>query len=324
MSLLKYKKIYFLKEAYHQFCKETKELPIFFQDWYLDAVCQDGDWEVIMVEKAGKIAGVLPYYIKQKGPFKYITMPPLNKMMGPFILPEFRTDSHFIKISTALIEQLPSVATYEQLLDYSIDNWLPFYWKGYQQTTRYSYVLDLSNMDRVYKNLSTDYKNNKIKKAKELVTIEHDRSLEALYRVNKMSFDRQQVAISYDLAFLKRLDIALEEHEARMLFFAIDKLEQIHAVAYLIWDKERAYYLLAGDDPKLRKSGAGILLAWRTIQYTNDVLGLPIFDFQGSMMPSIERVRRQFGAIRQPYFFINKVNSRWFDRLGRLKRAWKR
>lgn len=311
-----------MKEAYHQFCQENKELPIFFQDWYLDAVCQEGHWEVVMEEKAGKIVGVLPYYIKQKGPFKYITMPPLTKMMGPFILPAYRTDAHFIKITTALIEQLPSVAASEQLLDYSIDNWLPFYWKGYQQTTRYSYILDLSNMEEVYKNLSADYKNNKIKKARELVTIVQDRSLELLYGVNKMSFDRQQLAVPYSLDFLKRLDVALMEQDARTMFFAIDESEQIHAVAYLIWDKQRAYYLLAGDDPTLRKSGAGILLAWRAIQYTNEVLGLPIFDFQGSMIPSIERVRRQFGAIRQPYFFINKVNSRWFDRLGRVKRAW--
>ena len=312
-----------MKEAYHQFCQENKELPIFFQDWYLDAVCQNGDWEVAMVKQAGKIVGVLPYYIKQKGLFRYITMPPLTKMMGPYVLPAYRQDKSFLKISTALIEQLPSVAAHEQLLDYSIDNWLPFYWKGYQQTTRYSYLLDLSNMERVFENLSADYKNNKIKKAKELVNVVQDQPLEVLYQVNKMSFDRQQLAIPYDLVFLKRVDEALMEQEARAMFFAIDESEQIHAVAYLIWDKTRAYYLLAGDDPALRKSGAGILLAWRAIQYTNEVLGLPVFDFQGSMIPAIERVRRQFGATRQPYFFIKKTNSKWFDRLGRLKRAWK-
>ncbi len=312
-----------MKEAYHQFCQENETLPIFFQDWYLDAVCRDGDWEVVMVKQAGKIVGVLPYFIKQKGPFKYITMPPLTKMMGPFILPAYRSEKSFIKISTALIEQLPKVASHEQLLDYSIDNWLPFYWKGYQQTTRYSYLLAVSNMRQVFDNLSADYKNNKIKKAQRLVRIVENRSLETLYQVNKMSFDRQKIAVPYDFAFLKQLDTALARHDARTMFFAIDQSEQIHAVAYLIWDKKSAYYLLAGDDPNLRKSGAGILLAWHTIKYTNEVLGLPMFDFQGSMLPSVERVRRQFGAVRQPYFFIKKTNSRWFELLGSLKRAWR-
>ena len=312
-----------MKEAYHQFCQENKTLPIFFQDWYLDAVCQDGSWAVATVKQAGKIVAVLPYYLKQKGPFKYITMPPLTKMMGPFISPAYRTEKSFIKICTALIEQLPNVAAYEQLLDYAIDNWLPFYWKGYQQTTRYSYLLEVSNLALVFENISADYKNNKIKKAKKVVSIVEDRSIETLYRVNKMSFDRQKLAIPYDLAFLKRLDAALVEQDARTMFFAIDQSEQIHAVAYLVWDKQCAYYLLAGDDPDLRKSGAGILLAWHAIQYTQEVLGLPMFDFQGSMLPSVERVRRQFGAIRQPYFFINKTNSKWFDLLGRLKRTWK-
>lgn len=309
----------FLKEAYHQFCQQNKDLPVFFQDWYLDAVCDEGIWETAIVKKNKQVVAVLPYYLKKKGPFQYITMPSLTKMMGPFITKQYRKEPHFTKICKALIEQLPKVAYYEQLFSYNITNWLPFYWKNFQQTTRYSYLLDLTDLAQVYANFSADYRNNKLKKAKETVSVVRDLSLKDLYAVNKMSFDRQGLAVPYSFKFLERLDKSLATHQAKASFFAIDSQQQIHAIAYLIWDKERAYYLLAGDNPSLRNSGAGILLVWQMIQFAKEEVGVKSFDFQGSMLAPIERVRRQFGAEQKSYFLIQQHPSKMFKYLSALK-----
>ena len=93
----------------------------------------------------------------------------------------------------------------------------------------------------------------------------------------------------------------------------------MHSVAYLIWDATTAYYLLAGDDPARRASGAGMLLAWEAIRYASAVLGLRCFDFEGSMLPGVERVRVRFGAVQTPYFFVWKYTSRAFELLEKLK-----
>ena len=308
-----------MKEAYFQFCQQNKELPIFFQDWFLDAVCAEGTWEAAIVQKNKQVVGVLPYYLKKKGPFQYITMPPLTKMMGPYLTEPYRKEPQFTKICTALIDQLPKVAYYEQQFSYHITNWLPFYWKSFQQTTRYSYLLNLTDLEQVYANFSSDYRNNKLKKANQLVSVIRDLPLKDLYAVNKMSFDRQGIAIPYSFTFLEQLDKVLGEHQAKTSFFAMDAQEQIHAVAYLIWDKERAYYLLAGDDPLLRKSGASILLVWKMIQFAKEEVGVNSFDFQGSMLPSIARVRRQFGAEQKSYFLIQQQPSKMFKYIS----AWK-
>jgi len=90
-------------------------------------------------------------------------------------------------------------------------------------------------------------------------------------------------------------------------------------VAYLIWDATTAYFLLAGDDPALRASGAGVLLAWEAICYASEVLGLDCFDFEGSMLPGVERMRVRFGAVQTPYFYVWKHNSRLFELLEKLK-----
>ena len=308
-----------MKDAYHQFCQQNKDLPIFFQDWYLDAVCKEGTWESAIIQKNKQVVGILPYYLKKKGPFTYITMPPLTKMMGPYITTSYRKEPHFTKICKALIEQLPKVAYYEQLFSYQITNWLPFYWKNFQQTTRYSYLLDITDLEGVYANFSADYRNNKIKKAKQLVSIVKNFPLKDLYEVNKMSFDRQGIAIPYSFNFLTHLDKTLSTHQAKASFFAVDAQQQIHAVAYLIWDKERAYYLLAGDNPLLRNSGASTLLVWEMIQFAKEELGVKSFDFQGSMLASIERVRRQFGAQQKSYFLIQQHRSKTFKYISTLK-----
>jgi len=147
----------------------------------------------------------------------------------------------------------------------------------------------------------------------------HDLPLDEFYRVNTLSFTRQGLPAPYSAAQLQRLDAALATAGNRQLFFAVDQAGRVHSVAYLIWDATTAYFLLAGDDPALRASGAGVLLAWEAICYASEVLGLDCFDFEGSMLPGVERIRVRFGAVQTPYFFVWKHNSRLFKLLEKLK-----
>ncbi|MEM9819437.1 MAG: GNAT family N-acetyltransferase [Bacteroidota bacterium] len=308
------------KEQYRHFCRKQKDIPLFSQAWHLDAVIVDGWWDVALVKKGGQIAGSLPYYLKKSGPFQTISLPYLTKMMGPYLLPQYRHSKHEYSILKALIDQLPEVAFFSQNMHYDLKNWLPFYWKGYQQSTYYSFVIDpLDDLDRVFGNFCSDYRNNKIKKAKNLVEIQTDRSLDDFYRLKKMSFERQGLNFRLSFDYLQRYDALVAQRGARTIFYAVDAKDQVHAAVYLVWDGRSAYYHMAGHDPNLRGSGAGILLVWEAIRYTKEKLGLQVFDFEGSMIPSIEKVRRNFGAQAQAYFNIWKYHSKTFQALQQVK-----
>lgn len=295
------------KDAYRDFCQSAPGLPLFLHDWYLDAVCTGGEWDAAVVRKGETVVGVLPYFLKQKFLWRYVAMPPLAKMMGPFLLPEYRTPRRETPLLNDLIEQLPPLAAFEQDFNYTAANWLPFYWRGFRQTTRYSYTLPLSNIGELRDNLAPDYRNNKLPKAARQVKVHTGDDLELFYRVHNGSFRRQGLAAPFSFAFIQRLDQALAARRAREIFWASDlKTGAIHSAAYLAWDKQSAYYLMAGDDPGLRASGAGILVAWEAIRYTLETLELPVFDFAGSMIQPIERVRRQFGAMQKPYFRVQR------------------
>jgi len=296
------------RNVYIRFCDHAPDLPLFIQPWYLDAVCEGGSWGFAQVEKAGRVAAIWPYFLKKKWGWQYVAMPPLARMMGPYLLPEWRTTRKEFSILEHLLEQIPrDLAAFEQDFNYTAQNWLPLYWRGFRQTTRYSYFLKINDLDEVWKNLAPDYRNQKIPKAKEQVEVKTGGSLDDFLDVHDRSYDRKGLEPPFSHALLSRLDAALGSRRQREIFFAHDRQTgAIHSVAYLAWDKQTAWYLMAGDDPGLRQSGAGILLTWEAIRYAHEVLKVPYFDFAGSMIRPVERVRRQFGAEQKPYFRVQK------------------
>lgn len=308
------------KARYLDFCRTAPDVPVFGQPWYLDACAEGGTWDVVLAEEKGRVVAALPYFFKQKGPFRYATMPPFVKWLGPYVLPEFRgrlPKEH--ELLKALISQLPEFAAFKQNFYPTATNWLPFYWEQYKQTTFYTYRLhQLQDLPRVEMGLGTGIRRD-IRLARQAVRVVHDLPLDEFYRVNMLSFTRQGLPAPYSAAQFRRLDAALAASDSRQLFFAVDAQGQVHSVAYLIWDATTAYFLLAGDDPALRASGAGVLLAWECIRYASEVLRLDCFDFEGSMLPGVERIRVRFGAVQTPYFFVWKYNSRLFELLEMLK-----
>ena len=54
------------KKKYRKFCKTQSSIPIFSKDWWLDAVCGEDNWDVVLVEKGEEISASMPYYLKRK------------------------------------------------------------------------------------------------------------------------------------------------------------------------------------------------------------------------------------------------------------------
>lgn len=303
------------KQKYRTHCKVEPLIPVFSKDWWLDAVCGNDNWNVVVVEKGGQIIASMPYYMVKSRGVWIITMPKLTQTMGTWLkYPPNQKHANRLsfekKIMNTLIDSLPKFDSFSQNFHYSTTNWLPFYWHGFKQTTRYTYILEnLKDLEEVKSRFKGNMR-NKIRKAQKIVRIVTDKSVDEFYNVNKLTFDRQNISIPYSLEFLKRQDNALKEHNARKIFFAVDNDEQVHSALYLIWDSMSSYVHMVGEDPILRQSGAGIFLILEALKFTAYELGLNCFDFEGSMIKSIEEVRRSCGGVQKPYFQITKVNSR--------------
>ncbi|MEY4902562.1 MAG: hypothetical protein RLZZ292_377 [Bacteroidota bacterium] len=318
------------KQHYQLFCDTQLNLPLFMQAWWLDAVCGGTEnWEVALSkDKSGKIIGALPYFnTRLKRLIPAIFTPALTPFSGIWLDYPREMTKMEAKISwehrvlNELIEQLPNKPMFEQRYAPTLTNWLPFYWKGFQQTTRYTYVLeDLSNLEEVWSAMK-DKLRNTIRKAEKLVSIEKIDVMDAqailfFYQLNQKTFQRQGIKMHYTLPFIQKIDAVLAHRGQRAIYFAQDINSSItcyHAAIYVVWDKKTAYCLMIGGDTALRSSGAISLLLWRAIQ---DMAKKGIaFDFEGSMLPNVEPMYRAFGATQKPYLQLSKERNVFYTLL---------
>jgi lipid II:glycine glycyltransferase (peptidoglycan interpeptide bridge formation enzyme) len=187
-------------------------------------------------------------------------------------------------------------------------NWLPFYWKGYKQTTRYTYRLkNISNIDGVWNGISPNIKYDINKAIRNGLHINLDGNISDFIDLYKKTFFRQNLNPRYSEEKIKKLDRACELHNSRKIIIISDGLGRNHAGIYLVWNEYCAYYLMGGGDAELRNSGATSLALWESIKFASTKTN--VFDFEGSMVQSIEKYFRAFGGDLTPFFQISKANS---------------
>jgi len=238
--------------------------------------------------------------------FNIIRQPPLTPTLGPWIELSGTTMAKRLteekKLLNSLIDQLPKWDYIQLNFNHRITNWLPFYWRGFKQTTRYTYILnDISDLGKVWLGLQENVRRH-IQNAERRLTVRSDLSVETFLDVVELTFSRQNRRLPFPRELFRCVEKACIAHDARRMFFAQDAEGRIHAALYLIMDASYAYYLLGGADPRLRSSGAQSLLCWEAIKLAS---GKNLkFDFEGSMIEPIERAFRAFGAVQVPYLQI--------------------
>ncbi len=300
------------KQKYRQFCQKEPPIPLFSKDWWLDAVCGDENWDVVIVEKGGIVVGSLPYYLTRTKGFLAILMPNITQTMGVYI--KYPKGQKYYKrlswektVMTELISGLPSFDIFVQNFDRRVTNWLPFFWSGFQQTVRYTYVIENIAIEDLEKNFETDIRRRRRRAHENGVEVVESDDIEKFYELNVMTFERQQRKVPYSLDFIKKLYKACKQKNAVRIYFA--KLgEDIIAASFLVSDDNTVYYLMGGIDPDFKSLGGMDIVQFEGIKYA--LKNNKSFDFEGSMIESIEKYFRSFGAIQKPYFQISKTNSK--------------
>ena len=301
------------KEKYKTFCDSNVSLPIFVKYWWLNAVAGNDNWDVLLYIVDKKIIASYPYYLKKKMLlFKILTIPRFTPFFGPYIVfPENIKHSEKLslekKVLFYFIENLPRTDYIQLTYHYSFSNWLPFFWKGFKQTTLYTYLLDsISDSKVVFENF--DYsKKKQIKKAEKSIKIHFDLSAEDFYANHNLTLTKQNKNISYDFKLFKRIYDAAYLNESGRTLYAIDEFNNIHGALFIVWDNNSAYNLISSFDPYFKNSGASSLLVFAAIKFVADKTLR--FDMEGSMNENVANSFRQFGALQTPYFYITRTTN---------------
>jgi hypothetical protein len=146
-----------------------------------------------------------------------------------------------------------------------------------------------------------------IRKAEKSLTL-IDGEADGLVPLVRTTLDRRGMRMRYDQSQLAGGITAARARGRGALRLAVDSQGRSHAGALFVWDDERVYYLVGGNDAAHRSSGASSLVLWDGIQLAGS-LGLR-FDFEGSMIAPIEKFFRGFGGTPEPYLHITHYSRR--------------
>ena len=278
------------KDKYRLLCNTEKNIPIFSHDWWLDTVCGEKKWDVLLIEQKGKIQATLPLYVPHSD---IVSMPSYTQTMGPW----FTASSSDTKYTTELgrrqelckqfTEELKRYPHFLQNFNYDITDWLPFYWAGYNQTTRYTYLLkNIRDHQAVWENMSPNIRRN-ITKAqnKYHISVKKGIPLNEFLAVQAQTFDRQHVRIKEDTNVLKDLIATCRQRGQGDLWGGYDEQGHLHAAAFIVWQDRSAYYLAGGGNPVYRGSGAQSYVLWEWLHFVSQFT--TVFDFEGSMLPGV-------------------------------------
>ncbi|PJE48063.1 MAG: methicillin resistance protein [Sediminibacterium sp.] len=304
------------KEKYLGFCQNEDKIPIFSMPWWLDAVCGENNWDVILIENGNEIVASFPFYFHTESrlKFKQIEMPALTQKLGPFIkYPEKQSYSSKLSYEKAIMQQIiQCLPNYDFLainFDYKYTNWLPFYWNGFQQTTRYTYIVeDLSNDEIVFNSFAGNKKTD-IRKATKNVLVKYDLECEDFITFYVNALKKKNENLAYSPSILRKLITKAYFYNKGRIIYSVgkDNPNDIYGAIFYVWDNDSIYSLVTAFDVTHGNVASSSLLFYQIMKdFKNSGLK---FDFEGSMIEQIERSYNKFGTIQVPYFRISKINS---------------
>lgn len=306
------------KEKYKKLCTENTSIPIFLRyNWY-NTLFNEDEWGVVIEEQGKEIVGFIPYLIHSKYGFKMILPPFLTPYQGVWLIyplkQKYTNKLSFEKeVINSLISKLPKTAFFKQKCYPTFTNWLPFFWRGYSQTTKYTYILeDLTDLQKVF----DDFRENirrEIRKAEKNLSVIDFNDVNFFHLLNEISYKDKKMNYPFSFIFLNSLVNFCIKNNCGKMIAAVDNEQNIHSILFYVWDNHTAYYLHGVTNPKFKTSGSMSLLLWEAIKQSSK--NIQQFNFEGSVVESIERYFRAFGGNQVPYFEIHKYNSKIIELL---------
>lgn len=236
--------------------------------------------------------------------------PPFTPFVGPFLNIKAKNPVAIMDYWKEILTLMANVfnhLSYSVIsvsLDKRIIDTQPFIWRKFKVTPGYTYILDLEKqIEEIEKDMSAN-KRNHIKKAlKDNLIVKKTDSYETVKSLVLKTFSRQNKTIRTEY-----LDKILFDYANANNSFAFVVFKEGNAIScsFFVYDKTTSYNLLSGYDDDNSHHGAGVLGMWEAIKHAKS-MGLKYFDFEGSMVPQIERYFRGFGGRLIPYFRVNKA-----------------
>lgn len=318
--------IYLKEEEYdfwNEFVDESPEGSIYGKTWYLDAL--QVEYKILVVVNGKEIfAGI----VLTKNEINTYSNPLLCKYLGIFFKnldgTKQKVESKKIKLAEQIINEIKDIKTFDYTFHPNFKNWLPYYWNGYKQTTKYSYRISLIDKkeDEIFKNFTRELR-NRIKKFQKIdFVVNYNNNFNEIYNLIENTYAKQGGKSPFKKEMLRNIFEKLEKQDS-IKYINVFKEYQLLSFVVLIYDKQSAYLVFHGFDDKNNIPGAHEFAIYEAIKEFSNTH--QIFDFEGSMIKEIESFYRKFGGDLVEYYqiykpsFINNLKLKAIPIYKRLK-----
>jgi hypothetical protein len=286
------------RERYRNFCRSQKDVPLFNDpDWW-DRVAPDRWNAAICLGSDGRILGAFPYTMESKFGLKLIRQPPLTShthiLLNPYsnMTKGVKLHSFRRRVLTELIRQIPSSIYIKLVVSHEVENYLPFFWAGYNLSPRYSYLYYLNDVeediDRSFKKVVRKNIRNGLNKYK----IVQDCDSVRFWKFYRDSYQRKDLDLIPEEYFYRIFDY-LKMNDRILTLAALDENGNWVAAMMVGMDVKMAYSLIACEKAHVFRSPMSLLIM-QALKYLQDKV--QVFNFDGSMVKDIENFISSFTA----------------------------
>ena len=282
---------------------DTSALPLYFQPFWLDIVAP-GKWHVLSPDNSTDRVFVYASHGNN------VFMPPLTQFLGSFFMPRSGKYTQALAGDHEWTSQVLQALTAKNIhlqLGTHVRNVLPFIWQGYAVSPRITYTI---GPGQAAESVFRDFRENirrEIRKAEKNLQVYPCNDMKQIRALLQTCDLRSTLRNEQHIPVLYQLIEACISRNCGQLWIARDKDGKNGAFAFFASDATSLYYITGYAHNGFKKEGAMSLLMWQGIQQA--LAAGKVFDFEGSMVPSIERFFRAFGARQHIYFEIRKFRS---------------
>lgn len=300
------------KDQFRALCLATKGIPVFLSASWFDALFGADAWEVLLHQKKGNIIGFMPYVLERKKSFRVLAQQMMSPYQGPWtIYPEGQKETNRISLQRdtmeSIIQQLPNTDSLRINFHPDVQDVLAFHWNDFQHTTRYTYLIHPTVKEKAWGNLRENIR-REIRKAEKGLVIQESTAIDGLYALKQLVYAAKNEKYPIPESRLNSVWSWIQSTGNGQLLEVRDVKGNRQGMALFVWDDTCVYYLHGATHPEFKTGGAMSLLLWKGIE--SAMQQGKSFNFEGSMVASIERYFRGFGGTLTPYYQVSKVDSK--------------
>ncbi len=292
-------------QKWNEFVQNSPQGSVYNYTWFLDIVCNN--WCAIVVKNEDEWVAIFPINQNRKFGLEYALQPMLTQFMGVMLSSEVNSPGRMFESEKTILKSLISkIPEKYKVFDFNFhpNNTyvLPFYWAGYNLTTKYTYWLKVSqDSENLKSRFSKSIKQDLKHAVKENLQYSESENIDELssFLVAKNLRSASEVIV------LKKLWSEIIKPKLGFIAQVKDDEGKTSCAAAILKDGDKFVYFLCSSASESKK-GANSFIILSVIEKIAQMKGVNYFDFEGSMIESIEHYFRGFSPEQKAYQNINR------------------